>query len=74
MTFSTELTTTDGTITGPMRAPVQMLAEQTYDDHLSVHDEATAGTLGLQGAPIEGPTHFSQFDPIAVQLLSLIHI
>jgi len=44
-----------------------MLAEQSYDDHLSVHDEATAGSLGLSGAPIEGPTHFSQFDPIAVE-------
>jgi hypothetical protein len=45
-----------------------MLAEQSYDDHLSVHDAATAGSLGLSGAPIEGPTHFSQFDPIAVEL------
>ena len=45
-----------------------MLAEQSYDDHLSVHDEATAGSLGLSGAPIEGPTHFSQFDPIALDL------
>ena len=51
-----------------MRGPVQMLAEQTYDDHLSVHDEATATSLGLSGAPIEGPTHFSQFDPIALEL------
>ena len=68
MTFSTELTEADGTTTGPFRSPVQMLAEQTYDDHLSVHDEATAGSLGLSGAPIEGPTHFSQFDPIGVEL------
>ncbi len=45
-----------------------MLAEQTYDDHLSVHDEANAAALGLAGAPIEGPTHFSQFDPIAMEL------
>jgi hypothetical protein len=51
-----------------MRSPVQMLAEQTYDDHLSVHDEDTAASLGLSGAPIEGPTHFSQFDPIGIEL------
>ena len=24
--------------------------------------------MGLAGAPIEGPTHFSQFDPLAVTL------
>lgn len=68
MSFLTPLETNDGTIIGPARAPLQMLAEQTYDDHLSVHDESNAATLGLSGAPIEGPTHFSQFDPIAVEL------
>ncbi|MEM9652078.1 MAG: hypothetical protein AAGA65_08265 [Actinomycetota bacterium] len=56
------------TITGPPRHPRQMLADQVYDDHLSVHDEDTAATLGLAGAPIEGPTHFSQFEPIAASL------
>ena len=45
-----------------------MLAEQSYDGHASVHDEAEAARLGLAGAPIEGPTHFSQFDPLAVAL------
>jgi hypothetical protein len=53
-------------LTGPWRSPHQMLAEQTYDGHTSVHDDATAAKLGLRGAPIEGPTHFSQFDPLAV--------
>ncbi len=61
--FQTELT-----VTGPVRAPKQMLADQEYDGHASVHDEATADKLGLAGAPIEGPTHFSQFDPIGVRL------
>lgn len=56
------------TITGPLRSPGQMLADQVYDDHLSVHDESTAATLGLAGAPIEGPTHFSQFEPILAGL------
>lgn len=55
-------------LTGPFRAPVQLLGEQEYDGHLSVHDESTADTLGLAGAPIEGPTHFSQFDPLAHRL------
>ncbi len=56
---------TEVTITGPTRSPAQMLADQTYDGHTSVHDEETAASLGLRGAPIEGPTHFSQFDPLA---------
>ncbi len=56
------------TLTGPPRAPKQMLAEQTYDGHLSVHDDETAEKLGLPGAPIEGPTHFSQFDPLLAAL------
>ncbi len=63
MGFETEVT-----LSGPYRRPVQMLAEQTYDDHTSIHDESTAATLGLGGAPIEAPTHFSQFDPLAVTL------
>jgi len=68
VTFTTPLTSpTPQTLQGPLRSPVQLLADQTYDDHLSVHDEATAGTLGLAGAPIEGPTHFSQFDPIGFE-------
>lgn len=53
---------------GPLRTPRQMLAEQTYDGHLSIHDDKTAGGLGLRAGPIEGPTHFSQFDPLLVQL------
>lgn len=63
MGFDTEIA-----LTGPLRRPVQMLAEQTYDDHSSIHDESTAASLGLAGAPIEAPTHFSQFDPLAFSL------
>ncbi len=59
--FATEIT-----LTGPLRAPVQMLAHQEVDGHASVHDADQAAALGLLGAPIEGPTHFSQFDPLAV--------
>ena len=56
------------TLQGPARHPHQMLGEQTYDGHASVHDDDTADRLGLAGAPIEGPTHFSQFDPLAHHL------
>lgn len=68
MAFSTTIEQDGTTLTGPLRAPVQMLAEQVYDDHLSVHDTENAAKLGLAGAPIEGPTHFSQFDPIAFSM------
>lgn len=53
---------------GPLRKPRQMLAEQTYGGHLSIHDDKTAEDLGLRAGPIEGPTHFSQFDPLLVSL------
>ena len=55
-------------LTGPFRSPKQMLESQTYDGHESIHDDATAEKLGFKGAPIEGPTHFSQFEPLLVSL------
>jgi hypothetical protein len=61
--FGTEIT-----VTGPPRSPAQLLADQEVDGHSSVHDSDEAAALGLAGAPIEGPTHFSQFDPLAVAL------
>jgi hypothetical protein len=60
--------TTEITLTGPVRAPAQMLQQQVVDGHASVHDDKEAAALGLAGAPIEGPTHFSQFDPLAAAL------
>jgi len=53
---------------GPWRQPRQMLADQVYDGHKSIHDDDTAAVLGLRAGPIEGPTHFSQFDPLLYQL------
>jgi hypothetical protein len=53
---------------GPLRSPRQMLADQTYDGHKSIHDDAMAENLGLRAGPIEGPTHFSQFDPLLYRL------
>jgi hypothetical protein len=65
--FDTSITRSDGTLTGPPRRPRQMLADQEYDGHASVHDGDVADDLGLSGAPIEGPTHFSQFDPLGYE-------
>jgi hypothetical protein len=62
--FATEIT-----LSGPLRSPAQMLEEQ-HDGagRSSIHDEGTAAGLGLAGAPIEAPTHFSQIDPLAATL------
>jgi hypothetical protein len=62
-TFATEIT-----LSGPWRSPAQMLEEQDVGGHSSVHDAATAASVGLAGAPIEAPTHFSQIDPLAAAL------
>lgn len=59
--FETEIATA-----GPLREPKQMLAEQEYGGHLSIHDDETAEKLGFTAGPIEGPTHFSQFVPLLV--------
>jgi hypothetical protein len=55
-------------LTGPWRLPRQMLGDQVYEGHSSIHDDATAAQLGFSGAPIEGPMHFSQFVPLLVTL------
>jgi hypothetical protein len=60
--------TTATALCGPLRQPRQMLADQVYDGHKSIHDDAMAADLGLRAGPIEGPTHFSQFDPLLFQL------
>jgi hypothetical protein len=63
MTFDTELF-----LAGPLREPKQMLATQEYGGHRSLHDDQTAKTLGFAAGPIEGPTHFSQFVPLLVDV------
>jgi len=55
-------------LTGPLRQPRQMLADQEYGGHSSIHDDATAEKLGLRAGPIEGPTHFSLFPPLLQQI------
>jgi hypothetical protein len=66
--FDTAITEQDDILSGPLRAPKQMLAEQEYDGHTSIHDNATAQKLGFKAATIEGPTHFSQFAPLGYAL------
>lgn len=62
--FSASLSEEGGVLAGPWRGPRQMLSDQSYDDHASIHDDATAQKLGFKGGTIEGPTHFSQFAPL----------
>ena len=52
------------TISGPLRAPRQMLHDQEYGGHASIHDDSMAEKLGFRAGPIEGPTHFSLFPPL----------
>lgn len=66
--FDTEIEDRGDTLVGPWRAPKQMLAAQTYDSHASIHDDETAKRLGFSGGTIEGPTHFSQFEPLGARL------
>ncbi len=63
MTFDTPLT-----IVGPLREPRQMLADQEYGGHVSIHDDAMAEKLGFRAGPIEGPTHFSLFPPLLAHI------
>lgn len=62
--FETPLEERDGVLIGPWRTPRQMLSDQEYDGHASIHDDATAQKLGFKGGTIEGPTHFSQLAPL----------
>jgi hypothetical protein len=59
MTFATPLL-----LSGPLRKPAQMLQEQEYGGHSSIHDDAMAEKLGFRAGPIEGPTHFSLYPPL----------
>ena len=63
MSFATPLT-----LAGPLRRPRQMLADQAYGGHTSIHDDAMAEKLGFRAGPIEGPTHFSQFQPLLARI------
>ena len=64
--FDTPIQDTGEELMGPLRSPHQMLSAQQYDQHTSIHDDATAQKLGFKGGAIEGPTHFSQLAPLCV--------
>src|SRR5215510_10109850 len=66
--FDTAIESQADAFAGPWRGPRQMLAAQSYDNHTSIHDDATARKLGFKGGTIEGPTHFSQFVPLCVHV------
>lgn len=53
---------------GPLRAPANLLTEQKYDGHKSLHDDAEAARLGIKAGPVEGPTHFQQFVPLLAEV------
>ena len=44
--WQTSIEETETQLSGPFRAPQQMLAEQEYDGHLSIHDDSQAILLG----------------------------
>lgn len=60
--------TTPLEIAGPLRSPRNLLLDQTYGEHASIHDPVTAQQLGVAGAAVEGPTHFSQYDSLATRV------
>ena len=64
-TFDIPIDRTGDTLTGPWRQPRQMLGKQSVQGSASIHDDGTAQELGFTGGTIEGPTHFSQFEPLA---------
>ncbi len=55
-------------LSGPLRKPRQMLSDQEYGGHASIHDDSMAEKLGFRAGPIEGPTHFSLFPPLLEQI------
>ncbi len=50
----------EGTLAGPVRRPVNF----SRDAKGSIHDDATAQTLGFRGGTVAGNIHFEQFTPV----------
>ena len=50
----------DGILAGPVRHPVNF----SRDAKGSIHDDATAQTLGFRGGTVAGNIHFEQFSPV----------
>lgn len=68
MAFATPISREGNVLIGPYRQPRQMLSGQSVSGSTSIHDDNTAQTLGFSGGTIEGPTHFTQFEPLAEAL------
>ncbi len=66
--FDCDIVRQGDTLTGPFRRPRQMLSRQSVSGNASIHDDGTAKELGFSGGTIEGPTHFTQFEPLAETL------
>tara|TARA_R110002124_G_scaffold101639_1_gene249275 strand:+ start:19109 stop:20065 length:957 start_codon:yes stop_codon:yes gene_type:complete len=66
--FTTKIERLSDGLHGPWRSPRNLLQAQTYGGHASVHDDETARKMGFAAAPIEGPTHFSQFIPLCTEI------
>lgn len=60
MTVAFEVAERDGIMAGPVRKPVNF----SRDAKGSIHDDATAQTLGFRGGTVAGNIHFEQFTPL----------
>lgn len=63
--FDTPIERRGGLLAGPPRQPRQMLDGQDFHGRATIHDDAVARSMGFAGGTIEGPTHLSQFAPLA---------
>jgi len=57
------MTTDDDTITGPVRSPRNLAANIVG----SIHDDATATSLGFRGGTVAGSIHMDQFPPLLLE-------
>jgi hypothetical protein len=53
----------DGILAGPVRRPVNF----SRDAKGSIHDDATAQTLGFRGGTVAGNIHFEQYTPLMLE-------
>ena len=75
--FDTHITHDGDALVGPFRSPKQMLAEQEYDGHTSVHDDETAEKLGRSGmaSRVEAVVAISAIkDTLGQALESMAHV
>jgi hypothetical protein len=69
-TFDAEaITTVDGILRGPMRAPVNLFTGggRSGSRSLNIHEDETAQRLGFRGGTIPGSIHMDQFVPLLLE-------